>query len=206
VTAALEEFYTPPEGWTTDDLDALPEDGIRRELIDGVLHVSPSPTNVHQNICARLWASLEESCPPDYEVTHAVEVRINKRRSLIPDVLVATAEAARRQPSKFQPHEVVLAIEVVSSSSKVTDRATKPMLYAEAGIPIYWRVESQNGLVVHTYRLSPRGGYEKTGEFKSTIAVDEPWEIKIPITRLVPRFMAGSVDRDPDRGGEHDLG
>src|SRR5262245_9897431 len=30
VTAALEEFYTPPDGWTTDDLDALPEDGVRR--------------------------------------------------------------------------------------------------------------------------------------------------------------------------------
>jgi hypothetical protein len=37
MTAALE--FTPADGWTTDGLDAMPEDGLRRELIDGVLHV-----------------------------------------------------------------------------------------------------------------------------------------------------------------------
>ena len=205
MTAALEEFYTPPEGWTTDDLDALPEDGIRRELIDGVLHVSPSPASFHQIIAGRLMVALEESCPPRYQVTQAVEVRVNKRRSFIPDVLAVTAKAAAHNPRKFQPDEVLLAVEVVSPSSRGMDRVAKPGFYAEAKIPFYWRVESENGLVAHTYRLSPRGMYEKTGEFKSLIAVDEPWEIKIPITRLVPRFMAGSVDCDPDGGGEDEL-
>jgi hypothetical protein len=37
-------------GWTTDDLDALPEDGQRRELLDGALIMSPSPTGFHQII------------------------------------------------------------------------------------------------------------------------------------------------------------
>ena len=32
--------------WTIDMLDALPDDGQRYELIDGVLHVTPSPNDV----------------------------------------------------------------------------------------------------------------------------------------------------------------
>ena len=42
MTAALSVRHR--DRWTTDDLDALPEDGVRRELIDGALFVSPSPT------------------------------------------------------------------------------------------------------------------------------------------------------------------
>lgn len=33
MTAALQSDYPPEGGWTTDDLDALPEDGHRRELL-----------------------------------------------------------------------------------------------------------------------------------------------------------------------------
>ncbi|SCL40656.1 hypothetical protein GA0074692_5910 [Micromonospora pallida] len=38
MTAAL---HPPDGGWTTDDLDALSDDGRRRELLDGVLLVYP---------------------------------------------------------------------------------------------------------------------------------------------------------------------
>jgi len=34
--------------WTVDDLDAIPDDGLQRELFDGVLVVSPAPIPVHQ--------------------------------------------------------------------------------------------------------------------------------------------------------------
>ncbi|MEE6305713.1 hypothetical protein V1634_02540 [Plantactinospora veratri] len=43
MTAALNDPYPPAGGWTTDDLDAMPDDGHRRELLDGVLIMSPSP-------------------------------------------------------------------------------------------------------------------------------------------------------------------
>ncbi|MEV4828255.1 hypothetical protein ACQP2H_27585 [Micromonospora sp. CA-248260] len=43
MTAALQSDHPPEGGWTTDDLDALPEDGRRRELLDGVLIVPPPP-------------------------------------------------------------------------------------------------------------------------------------------------------------------
>jgi hypothetical protein len=42
MTAGLSDAYPPPGGWTTDDLDAMPDDGHRRELLDGVLILSAS--------------------------------------------------------------------------------------------------------------------------------------------------------------------
>ena len=59
MSAELTEAFPPPGGWTTDDLDALPEDGRRRELIDGVLIMAPSPTTDHQTMAWRLAAALD---------------------------------------------------------------------------------------------------------------------------------------------------
>ncbi|HLI37971.1 MAG TPA: Uma2 family endonuclease [Streptosporangiaceae bacterium] len=195
MTAELIELEAPPDGWTTDDLDALPESHQRHELIDGALVVSPSPTNMHQTIAARLVVALEESCPPEYDVTQAVEIRISKRRSFIPDVLVTTAEAAARQPSKFAPHEVVIAVEVVSPTSVTIDQVTKSALYAQAGIPYYWLVDTLRGIAVHAYRLDARQGiYRPAGHFTERLKLSEPWDIDIPLSRITPRHYRPAAE------------
>jgi Uma2 family endonuclease len=189
MTAALSDL-PPSGGWTTDDLDALPEDGVRRELLDGVLLVSPSPTDIHQIIAMRLGVALEDSCPAEFQVTQGVEVRLNKSRSFIPDVLVATDEAARRRSRLYSPHEVVLAVEIVSPTSQSMDRITKPALYAGAGIPYYWMIETDDGLSVRTYKIDPEAEmYRPFGTFDVEIDTVEPWPIKIPIPRLTPRYL-----------------
>lgn len=173
-----------------DDLDALPEDGIRRELLDGLLLVRPSPTDVHQIIAARLGCALEDSCPPEFQATMGVEVQINTHRSFIPDVLVATDAAARRAGRHYRPHEVVLAVEIVSPDSMAMDRITKPALYADAGIPFYWRIETDVGITVHTHKIDPEHEtYQPFGTFTDEIDTAEPWPIRIPIKRLTPRFL-----------------
>ena len=73
--AALTEAFPPPGGWTTDDLDELPEDGHRRELIDGVLIMPRTPSSTHQTIAMRLGVALEATCPAHLNITQAVEVR-----------------------------------------------------------------------------------------------------------------------------------
>jgi Uma2 family endonuclease len=190
VTAALSEDFPPVDGWTTDDLDELPEDGHRRELIDGVLIMPPSPTNLHQTMAGLLMVALMTGCPPQLSVTQAVEVRVNKRRSLIPDVLVTTYDAAARGSSKFAPHEVALVVEIVSPGSQTLDRFAKPALYAEAGIPYFWRIETTDDVEVHTHRLDvAKGQYVETGLFTNMIDVEEPWPIKVPISRFTPRHF-----------------
>jgi Uma2 family endonuclease len=188
VTAAVNHHFPAPGDWTTDDLDALPEDGVRRELIDGVLIVSPSPTTNHQGVAARLTVALDQICPGHLYVTQGVEIRINNRRSLTPDVLVVSADAARDNPCRYSPDQVALAVEIVSPGSKKMDRVRKPALYAEAGIPCYWRIETEPEIVVHAGRLSPNGAvYRPAGSFTDVVQVDQPWELKLPIAEITPR-------------------
>jgi Uma2 family endonuclease len=180
---------TPTDGWTVDDLEALPEDGARRELIDGVLHVTPSPAPTHQVLAARLLVALEESCPEHLHVSQANDVILSMQRLFIPDVLVTTDEAAERD-GKFIAKEVVLAVEIVSPGSQSMDRVLKPALYAKAGIPFYWLIERSGGLTVHAYRLADGDDvYQPVGIFTETIKLDEPWGIEIPISRLRPRHL-----------------
>ena len=189
MTAAISDL-PPSDGWTTDDLDSLPDDGVRRELLDGVLLVSPSPTDIHQIIAGRLMVALEDSCPAAYQVTQGVEVRMTKQRSFIPDVLVATDEAAQRRSRIYRPHEVVLAVEIVSPTSQSMDRITKPALYAGSGIPYYWLIETDGGLSVHTYKIDPEAEmYRPFGTFEVEIDTVEPWPIKLPLARLTPRYL-----------------
>ncbi|BBH65959.1 hypothetical protein ACTI_26440 [Actinoplanes sp. OR16] len=189
MTAAIESSHA--RGWTVEDLENLPDDGVRRELLDGVLLVSPSPTDIHQIIAMRLGVALEESCPDHLQVTQGVEIRLSSTRAFIPDVQVATDEAARRRGRFYTPDEIVLAVEIVSPSSLAMDRVTKPALYASAGIPHYWRIETAGGIVVHAHRLdSDSGVYRPVEIFDARIRTLEPWPIDIPIKRLTPRHLA----------------
>ncbi|MEW2440612.1 Uma2 family endonuclease [Micromonospora marina] len=188
MTTDRSSFRPPPGGWTTDHLDLLPEDGHRRELLDGVLLMSLRG-RTHQSIAALLMVALDEDCPDGYDVTQGVEVRIDRARSFIPDVLVTTATAAAREPSRYEPHEVVLAVEIVSPSTRSIDRVLKPALYAQAGIPFHWRIEIEDeGIVVYTYKIDPAHGvYTETGRWTKFVDTGEPFPVNLPISRITPR-------------------
>ncbi|MEH0984585.1 Uma2 family endonuclease [Micromonospora sp. CPCC 205556] len=188
MTAALHDDFPPSGEWTTDDLDRLPVDGRRHELLDGTLLMSRSPTRLHQSIALLLGAALQESCPADLDVTQAVEVRLSRTRSFTPDVLVTELDAAARNPSHYRPHEVLLVVEIVSEGSRSVDRILKPALYAEADIPYFWRIETENGIVVHAHKLDPmKRVYVERARMTDGILLPEPWEMDIPLSRLTPR-------------------
>jgi Uma2 family endonuclease len=182
------DYYPPEGGWTTEDLETLPDDGHRRELVDGVL-LLPLPRDTrHQSIAARLMVALEETCPAHLDVTQGVEVRIDRRRSFTPDGLVTSLDAASRNPSHFLPQEVLLVVEIVSAGSQNIDRVLKPAMYAEADIPYYWRVEIDDGIVVHAGKLDrAKQVYVEQARLTDGILLPEPWEIDIPLHRLTPR-------------------
>ncbi len=193
MTAAMSE-HPPAEILTTEDLEKFPEDNVRRELLDGVLLASPSPSSTHQIVAGRLMVALDETCPPDNVVTQNVDVTFSKLRSFAPDVLVITAAAARRAERPFMSHEVVLAVEIVSPTSVGMDRVAKPAFYAGAGIPFYWRIEADGGIVLHTYKIDPINEvYQPTGTFSDVIETSEPWPITIPVSRLTPRHFPPSA-------------
>ncbi len=69
--------------WTVDDLDRLPDDGLRYELLDGILLVSPAPTRRHQRAVWQLGLLLQAPCPPELEVLVApLDWRPDRKTSL----------------------------------------------------------------------------------------------------------------------------
>ena len=56
------------EPFTVDDLERMPEDGRRYELIDGMLIVSPGPNVPHQRVAFVLSMQLEDACRDDLVV------------------------------------------------------------------------------------------------------------------------------------------
>jgi Uma2 family endonuclease len=146
----------PPEGWTVDDIERLPTSDTRYELVDGVPCVAPSPSWFHQNAARRLAYLLEPEAPDDLYVGEAVGIVVASDQRPIPDVVIV------RDPNgamnNFPAEQVLLAVEVVSPSTRSNDRFRKPALYAQAGIPSYLRVEL-DPLHVVAYRLDPEGVY-----------------------------------------------
>ena len=60
----IEAGEAPGSLLTLDDLQALPEDGRRYELVDGSLHVSPPPAFGHQVVVTRLQYLLRDAARP----------------------------------------------------------------------------------------------------------------------------------------------
>lgn len=123
--------------WTEEEFLALPESRI--ELLDGELLMSPNASGRHQNLSSRLYVALERLRPDHLRVYEAINVRVGPSRILIPDGVVT-----KRLDDDFvvlDAADVLLVTEIVSPGSVAADRAIKPRLYAEAGIPQYLRIE-----------------------------------------------------------------
>jgi Uma2 family endonuclease len=73
----------------------------------------------------------------------------------IPDLAVVRVdvEATRSNRNPYAPSAFGLVGEVVSPRTRKIDRFAKPGEYAEAGIPIYWRIELDPGPRLHAYLL-----------------------------------------------------
>jgi Uma2 family endonuclease len=161
LSVALVEHTGP---WTPDDVEALPDAGdhARFEVYGGgVLVVSPAPGVAHQRVSYWLHRALAQAAAAagaDVEVLEAVNVALPGSKLLVPDVVVVAAEAVDETTTRLPCAAVLVVIEIVSPSSVSIDRAVKPAMYAEAGIPVYWRVELQDTLKIVVSSLS-RGRY-----------------------------------------------
>lgn len=167
--------------WTVDDLERLPDDGNRYELIDGSLLVSPAPAPRHQLVARRVGDLLAAVAPSGLEIIEATGSRLSARLEFVPDVLVVHGHAAWSGRSHLLPADVLLAVEIVSPSSVTMDRVTKPALYAAAGIPHYWRIEIDlDQPLVVAHRLTD-GVYAVQAE----AAGDEPLDLSDPFPIIV---------------------
>ena len=66
MTGSFGSFRGRP--FTVHDLEGMPDDGHRYELLDGALVVTPVPGFRHQKIAYRLYPVLEAAAPDEFEV------------------------------------------------------------------------------------------------------------------------------------------
>ncbi|MEV2219068.1 Uma2 family endonuclease [Nocardia vinacea] len=180
--------------WTADDLDHLPENGLRYEVLNGQLIVSPVPTPRHQSLIARLIRALEVALPPGCVVLAGVGVLVGDDEP-IPDLIVVTGPI-RWDDRGVPVEQVKLVVEVVSESTALQDRMVKLALYAAAGIPNYWRIEiapfsgqlmSERLPVLFTHLLGAEETYEQTHRVAAGEAVTlrSPFEFTVDPASLM---------------------
>jgi Uma2 family endonuclease len=144
----------PEEGTLTyADLAAFPDDGLRRELLDGELIVSPSPFVRHQEVLGRLYLAFgghvaEHGGGKVYVAP--LDVVLSDRNVVEPDLLFVGEEQLAILTEKNIQGAPALAVEVVSNSR--IDRVRKRDVYARFGIPEYWVVDPDADRV-EIYRL-----------------------------------------------------
>jgi Uma2 family endonuclease len=133
--------------FTAQDLEAMPDDGKRYELVRGELLVTPAPVPRHQSIVNRFAFRITHYLEPHgldtdvvvapSDVTYAFDTVVQ------PDLFVADMAAALRSNRCSDIATLYLAIEVLSPSTAGADRAIKRQLYQEQRIPHYWIVDGE---------------------------------------------------------------
>ena len=169
--------------WTVDDLETLPDDGLRYELLDGTLIVSPAPVPRHQRAIVRLVLLLSAGCPADHEVFVApLAWQPDRRTSLEPDLLVVRKDRIGERNITETP---AIVIEVLSPGTARIDKMLKFSRYQEGGIEQYWIVDPRVPSI-EVYRLAD-GAYQllAQGSGTETVPVTGPLTVTVVPQDLV---------------------
>ncbi|MFJ1703389.1 Uma2 family endonuclease [Kitasatospora sp. NPDC088346] len=184
----IDWMHPPSQGWTYEqvkDLD-LP---FEWDLVDGVIVVRGQTNLWHDLVRARLERALLAALAVPYEVLVERCVLVDDYNPVKPDVSVFDKTGLDVFELECLPIEsVALAVEVVSHGSRGDDRFRKPGIYAEGGIPCYWRVErSDAGLpVVHEFhRDEEKGVYLPVAQHEGVLRTELPFPVEIDLKQVV---------------------
>ncbi|MEU6115484.1 Uma2 family endonuclease [Streptomyces sp. NPDC047117] len=183
-------MFPPMGGWTVEqveDLD-LPFDW---ELMDGAIVPRGHTVFWHDLVRDELRDRLKGARTETHAVNVERCVQLDGRSAPKPDVVVFEKRGLGIDMRCTPATHVKLVVEVVSDGSRLQDRVSKPALYAEAGLPFFWRVErGEDGIpVVHEFWLSRASGeYVPAPEHPvhtGKLETDRPFPITIDLASLV---------------------
>ncbi|MFM9107433.1 MAG: Uma2 family endonuclease [Chloroflexota bacterium] len=144
--------------YTWDDLAAMPEDNLRREIIGGMLEMTPAPGYAHQKLVLRIARAIEDAAGALGETLVAPSDVILSRFDVVqPDVFFIRGAAAEIVVNDRIARTPDLVVEVISPSSAPTDHVRKFALYATSGVAEYWLVDPGTRTV--SLHLLEDGGY-----------------------------------------------
>jgi Uma2 family endonuclease len=141
------QVYGPRQGgWTYADYAALPNDGQRYEVMDGVLLMAPSPNAAHQSVITRLavfFFQYVESAGIGRIFVAPFDVELATNRVVQPDALVLLNRSLGKLTASHVVGAPDLVVEVASPGTAVYDRLNKFEAYARAGVEEYWLVDPE---------------------------------------------------------------
>ncbi|MEU6710564.1 Uma2 family endonuclease [Nonomuraea sp. NPDC046802] len=174
----------PP--YVVADWLTFPDDGNRYELFNGSVLISPLPTVAHQSALGQAMYLLHKAAPADLEPLMTVNVRASDEDCFIPDLVVAETEAVDSGELMLDPRDLHLIGEVVSPETRGRDRALKVLAYAAAGIPLYWRIEPDEGPTLYVYELDG-DSYKPPIAYKAgtTVTLSAPYPMSFDPADLV---------------------
>jgi len=180
-----------PLTWTVDDLDLLPDDGNRYEIIDGELFVTPAPIYMHQRaqmqLISRMLGYVETL---DLELLAApTAVRASEFTEVQPDLLVLYRSPPDALEARWVPMPTLaLAVEILSPSTRQRDRGLKRRTYLAKGVAEYWIMDLKRRCVEVW-----RAGAESAAVVTATLTW-QPREPQAPLLVDFGEFFARIFD------------
>jgi Uma2 family endonuclease len=168
---------------TRRDLEKMPDDGHRYELIDGTLIVTPAPSLRHQLVSSRLQRILTEACPDTHVVLSApVNMELLDDTVLQPDLLVVPLAQVQREQRQLA---ATLVVEIVSPSTRLADLTLKRARCEAGGCPAYWVVDP-DGPSLTVWELE-EGEYVERADVVGDEACDAtaPFAVTVVPSRLL---------------------
>jgi Uma2 family endonuclease len=130
--------------WTYGHYAALPDDGKRYEIVNGVLYMSPSPSIPHQRISGRIFRYLSayvEDAGLGLVLEAPTDVILSPNNVFQPDVFVVLNTGLEKIKDLYVAGAPDLVVEVSSPSTAIHDRNKKYYAYSRAGVTEYWIVD-----------------------------------------------------------------
>jgi len=135
----------PANAWTLEELHRLPDDGNKYELIRGELFVTPPPSIDHEEVLARLSATLT-----GYVENHGLG-RVYHPRAVIrferseaePDLMVRAVPSGVHGNVWEKLPSPLLVVEVLSPFTRRRDLLDKRAYYLDAGAAEYWVLDGE---------------------------------------------------------------
>ena len=158
---------TGRSGLTYEDYCTLPDDGLRYEIVDGMLFAEPSPRRAHQNAVGNLFVILHAHVRAQGlgEVYVApFDVILDPRTTVVPDLVFVVRDRLEIVAERGVEGAPDLLVEVLSPGTARRDRVRKLNAYARYGVRHYWLLDPEAKtveafeLVEDAYRLAAAVG------------------------------------------------
>jgi Uma2 family endonuclease len=158
-------------------------EGSKVEIVEGIVTVSPPPSEEHNDTSELVQRRLYTAIPDDWGVYQTLGLTCPETGGLfIPDLCVVP-RAALRRGTRVHAGDAELVVEVTSKSNANHDRIKKAHGYAVAGVPLYLLLDAwQSGRPTATLYGEPQNGTYRvldSVEYGEELTLPVPFKLAI---------------------------